>query len=319
MDHAGRQGSRTLSCFHHKEPGMRYQRTLRKPVCLEGIALHSGKNVRLKILPASPDSGISFVRTDHGNHRIPALVRYVSIEKSVLSTTLDKDGISIQTVEHLMSAINGFYLDNLTIEIDGPELPILDGSSIAYLQAFRQSGVLEQPVRQSFYTVSKLVEFGEGDKFIRIQPAQDLAVDYQISFGTQLRQSLNFSLSKAEFESDIAHAKTFCFLHDIEKMQAMGLARGGSLDNAIVIGNEGVINPGIQTYEDEFVRHKILDFLGDIRLLDKPLIGRFSVSRGGHAFHTRFLSFLIEKDLLVPLESSPGVPAWLGLPVPVPV
>lgn len=310
---------RRTGTLSYKEPAMRYQRTLRKPVSLDGIALHSGKNVHLRILPASPDSGISFVRTDQGNHRIPAQVRYVSIEKSVLSTTLDKEGVSVQTVEHLMSAINGFYLDNLTIEIDGPELPILDGSSIAYLQAFRKSGVQEQPIRQSFYTVSKLVEFGEGDKFISIQPAQDLSVGYQISFGSQLRQSLNFSLSKGEFESDIAHAKTFCFLQDIEKMQSMGLARGGSLENAIVIGSEGVINPEIQTYQDEFVRHKILDFLGDIRLLDRPLVGRFSVSRGGHAFHTRFLSFLLEKDLLVPLESAPGVPAWLGLPVPVPV
>lgn len=298
---------------------MRNQRTLKKPVCLSGIALHSGKNVQVRILPAPPDSGIHFIRTDKSDLRIPALIHHVSLDRSVLSTALEKDGVFIQTIEHLMSAINGFYLDNLNIEIDGPELPILDGSSIAYLQAFRSAGVYEQSLKQTFYTVSKIVEFEEGDKSIRIEPAPEFSVEYFIAFGSRLRQSFCFSLSKGDFDSDIAPAKTFCFLEDIEKMQSAGLAKGGSLDNAIVIGNEGVINPSIQTYQDEFVRHKILDFLGDIRLLNKPLVGRFSVSRGGHAFHSRFLSFLLEKDLLVPIESQSSVSPWIGLPVAVPV
>lgn len=298
---------------------MRNQRTLKKIVPLNGVALHSGKSAQVRILPAPPDSGIHFIRTDKGNLRIPALIHHVSQEKSVLSTTLEKDGVFIQTIEHLMSAINGFYLDNLNIEIDGPELPILDGSSTPYLQAFRSAGVQEQPLKQTFYTVSKVVEFEEGEKSIRIEPSQKLSVDYSISFGTRLQQSFRFSLRKGEFESDIAHAKTFCFLEDIEKMQSAGLARGGSLDNAIIIGKDGVINPSIQTYPDEFVRHKILDFMGDIRLLDKPLVGRFFVSRGGHAFHSRFLSFLLEKDLLVPIESVSNVSPWIGLPVAIPV
>lgn len=298
---------------------MRNQRTLRKVVSLNGIALHSGKPAQVRIFPAPPDSGIHFIRTDKGNLRIPALIHHVSLDKSILSTTLEKDGVFIQTIEHLMSAINGFYLDNLNIEIDGPELPILDGSATPYLLAFRSAGAHEQPLKQTFYTVSKIVEFEEGEKSIRIEPAQELSVAYSIAFGTRLQQSFRFTLKKGEFESDIAHAKTFCFLEDIEKMQSAGLAKGGSLDNAIVIGKEGVINPSIQTYQDEFVRHKILDFLGDIRLLNKPLVGQFSVSRGGHAFHSRFLSFLLEKDLLVPIESSSSVSPWIGLPVAVPV
>ncbi|WP_338107146.1 UDP-3-O-acyl-N-acetylglucosamine deacetylase [Leptospirillum ferriphilum] len=305
--------------FFDKEPEMRNQRTLKKAVHLNGVSLHSGKIAQVRILPAPPDSGIQFIRTDQGNLRIPALIHHVSQEKSVLSTTLEKEGVFVQTIEHLMSAINGFYLDNLNIEIDGPELPILDGSSIPYLQAFRSAGAHEQSLKQSFYTVSKVVEFEEGEKKIRIEPSQELSVEYSISFGSRLQQSFRFSLRKGDFESDIAHAKTFCFLEDIEKMQSAGLAKGGSMDNAIIIGQDGVINPSIQTYQDEFVRHKILDFLGDIRLLNKPLVGRFSVSRGGHAFHSRFLSFLLEKDLLVPIESPNNVSPWIGLPVAVPV
>ncbi|MHB1285113.1 MAG: UDP-3-O-acyl-N-acetylglucosamine deacetylase [Leptospirales bacterium] len=298
---------------------MRNQRTLRKSVELVGTGLHSGKKVCVRICPAPIDAGITFVRTDLDGLTIPAHVNNVSIDHSVLSTTLLHGSASIQTIEHLMSAANGFYLDNLRVELDGPELPILDGSAAPFVQAFRDSGVKEQAVRQSFYTVSKVVEFEEGNKFIRVEPSRELTVSYKIEFGPRLNQHLDFTLSKHAFESAISQAKTFCFLEDIEKMRDLGLAKGGSLENALVIGSEGVINPEYQTYQDEFVRHKILDFLGDIRLLDRPMVGNFTVSRGGHAFHTRFLSFLLEKNLLTTIESLENVSSWVTFPCPVPV
>lgn len=302
-----------------KEPRMRNQRTIRKSVDLVGTGLHSGKQIHVRINPAPVNAGITFIRTDLGDFSIPAHVNHVSTERSVLSTTLLRGSASIQTIEHLMSAINGFYLDNLRIELDGPELPILDGSASPFVQAFRDAGVKEQPVRQSFYTVSKVVEFEEGNKFIRVEPSRELAVSYKIEFGPKLNQHLEFSLSKHSFESAISQAKTFCFLEDIEKMRDLGLVKGGSLENALIIGRNGVINPEFQTYSDEFVRHKILDFLGDIRLLDRPLVGNFTVSRGGHAFHTRFLSFLLEENLLATVESPENAPSWVSLTCPVPV
>ncbi len=298
---------------------MRNQRTLRKTVELAGTGLHSGKKVCVRICPAPIDAGITFVRTDLDGLSIPAHVKNVSIDHSVLSTTLLRGSASIQTIEHLMSAANGFYLDNLRVELDGPELPILDGSAAPFVQAFRDSGIKEQAVRQSFYTVSKVVEFEEGNKFIRVEPSRELTVSYKIEFGPRLNQHLDFTLSKHAFDSAISQAKTFCFLEDIEKMRDLGLAKGGSLENALVIGSEGVINPEYQTYQDEFVRHKILDFLGDIRLLDRPMVGNFTVSRGGHAFHTRFLSFLLEENLLTTIENLENVSSWVALPCPVPV
>ncbi|MHB8421206.1 MAG: UDP-3-O-acyl-N-acetylglucosamine deacetylase [Leptospirales bacterium] len=298
---------------------MRYQRTIRKSVDLVGVGLHSGKQVHVRICPAPIDTGITFIRTDLGDLSIPAHVSLVSPERSVLSTTLVRGTASIQTIEHLMSAINGFYLDNLRIELNGPELPILDGSASPFVQAFRDAGVKEQHCRQSFYTVSKVVEFEEGNKFIRVEPSRELAVSYKIEFGPKINQHMEFSLSKHGFESAIAQAKTFCFLEDIEKMRSLGLVKGGTLENALVIGNDGVINPEYQTYPDEFVRHKILDFLGDIRLLDRPIVGNFIVSRGGHSFHTRFLLFLLEENLLTLVKSPESEPVWAGLACPVPV
>lgn len=299
---------------------MRYQRTLKKPVELKGLGLHTGREIHVRILSAPENTGIVFVRTDLSDKTLPALVHHVSPERSVLSTTLADGAVTVQTVEHLMSAANGLYLDNLRVELDGPELPILDGSAYPYTVLFRESGVRDQNQRQFFYTVSKAVEFSEGEKWIRVEPSDHLSVSYRIAFGDRLAQERAFTLTKKEFEREIAQAKTFCFLKDVEKMQEMGLVKGGTLENALVIGEEGVINPEYQTYPDEFVRHKILDFLGDIRLLDRPLVGEFSVVKGGHAFHTRFLSFLIEENLLVRVDAPVEETAsWHSLACPLPI
>ena len=277
---------------------MRWQRTLAKPVEIRGTGLHSGREVALLLHPAPENHGIVFHRSDLGSVYIPAHVRFVSAERSTLSTVLFDGQATVQTIEHLMSALNGLYLDNLVAEIDGAELPILDGSSRPLVDAISAAGIVEQKKTQRFYRVVRSEEFVSGNKYLSIEPSERFEVDYEIDFGPELLQRYRFTLSESSYGSDISRAKTFCFESDIHKMRAMGLARGGSLSNALVMGKNALLNPDQQTYADEFVRHKILDFLGDMRLLDRPVVGRFVVRRGGHAFHTECLLSLWEKGNL---------------------
>ncbi len=277
---------------------MRWQRTLTKPVEIRGTGLHSGRDVALVLHPAPENHGIVFHRSDLGSVYIPAHVRYVSKERSTLSTVLFDGQATVQTIEHLMSALNGLYIDNLVAEINGAELPILDGSSRPLVVAVSEGGIVEQKKEQKFYRVVRFEEFVSGDKYLSAEPSDRFEVDYEIDFGPGLLQRYRFTLSESSYESEIARAKTFCFESDIHKMRAMGLARGGSLSNALVMGKNALLNPDQQTYADEFVRHKILDFLGDVRLLDRPVVGRFVVRRGGHAFHTECLRSLWEKGSL---------------------
>jgi UDP-3-O-[3-hydroxymyristoyl] N-acetylglucosamine deacetylase len=277
---------------------MRWQRTLAKPVEIRGTGLHSGREVARLLHPAPENHGIVFHRSDLGSVYIPAHVRFVSTERSTLSTVLFDGQATVQTIEHLMSALNGLYLDNLVAEIDGAELPILDGSSRPLVEAITAAGIAEQKKTQRFYRVVRSEEFVSGNKYLAVEPSDRFEVDYEIDFGPGLLQRYRFTLSESSYASDISRAKTFCFESDIHKMRAMGLARGGSLSNALVMGKNALLNPDQQTYADEFVRHKILDFLGDVRLLDRPVVGRFVVRRGGHAFHTGCLRSLWEKGNL---------------------
>jgi UDP-3-O-[3-hydroxymyristoyl] N-acetylglucosamine deacetylase len=278
---------------------MRLQRTLSRPVVIKGTGLHSGREVTLRLHPAPENHGIVFHRSDLGSVYIPAHVRFVSSEKSTLSTVLYDGQASIQTIEHLLSALNGLYLDNVIAEIDGVELPILDGSARNVLQSIQEAGILEQRKPQKFYRVTQPVEFVSGSKYMKAEPSERFEVDYEIDFGPGLLQRYRFILGEESYSSEISKAKTFCFESDIHKMRSMGLAKGGSLTNALVMGKGALLNPEQQTYQDEFVRHKILDFLGDMRLLDRPVVGRFTVRRGGHAFHTDCLRSLWESGNLV--------------------
>jgi len=277
---------------------VRLQRTLVRPVEIRGVGLHSGREVALVLRPAPENHGIVFHRSDLGSVYIPAHVRFVSRERSTLSTVLFDGQATVQTVEHLLSALAGLSIDNVVAEVDGAELPILDGSAKDVIEAIREGGIREQKKSQSFYRLSQAAEFGSEGRFLSAEPADQLEVDYEIDFGGGLVQRAVFVLSEGNYDREISQAKTFCFESDIQKMRSMGLAKGGSLSNALVMGKGALLNPEQQTYADEFVRHKILDFLGDMRLLDRPVLGRFVVRRGGHAFHTDCLRSLWESGNL---------------------
>lgn len=291
---------------------MRKQRTIEKSVVIRGTGLHSGREASLTLHPAPENHGIVFHRSDLGSVYIPAHVRFVSADRSTLSTVLFDGQAAVQTIEHLLSALNGLYIDNLVAEINGPELPILDGSSRNLLEVILETGIVEQRKAQTFYRVARREEFVSGNKFLSVEPSEKFEVDYEIDFGPELLQRHRFTLSEVSYSSEIAKAKTFCFESDIHKMRAMGLARGGSLTNALVMGKDSLLNPEQQTYADEFVRHKILDFLGDIRLLDRPIVGKFVVRRGGHAFHTECLRSLWENGILYLSRESSAQPAEGG-------
>jgi len=285
---------------------MRLQRTLKQSVEIRGTGLHSGREVTLKLHPAPENHGIVFHRSDLGSVYIPAHVRFVSSEKSTLSTVLFDGQATVQTIEHLLSALNGLYLDNVIAEIDGAELPILDGSAKNVLVAIQETGIVEQRKPQKYYRLTRSQEFVSGSKYLKAEPSTRFEVDYEIDFGPGLVQRYCFVLGEESYSSEISKAKTFCFESDIHKMRSMGLAKGGSLSNALVMGKSTLLNPEQQTYSDEFVRHKILDFLGDMRLLDRPVVGRFTVRRGGHAFHTDCLRTLWESGNLVVASEKGG-------------
>ncbi|MHB1756587.1 MAG: UDP-3-O-acyl-N-acetylglucosamine deacetylase [Leptospirillum sp.] len=284
---------------------VRNQRTLKQTVVLEGIGLHQGLPAKATIHPAPVNTGIVFVREDLGGKTVRAHVENVSSSKSVLSTVLAENNAEIQTVEHLLSAATGLYLDNMIVSLSGPEMPILDGSAIQFIQAFRQAGIVEQTAPARLLSITKPVSFVHGNKEIHAEPSSQFEVNYEIDFFGKLVQDFTFRLTKHRFQQEIAPSKTFCFASDVEKMQAAGLAKGGSLQNALVYGDQGLLNPESQTFENEFVRHKILDFLGDMRLAGAPIIGKFTVKRGGHAFHTKFLSHLLSEHLLEEIEPLP--------------
>ncbi len=285
---------------------MRLQKTLVRPVEIRGVGLHSGREVSLVLRPAPENHGIVFHRSDLGSVYIPAHVRFVSRERSTLSTVLFDGQATVQTVEHLLSALSGLSVDNVIAEVDGAELPILDGSAKNVIEAIREGGLCEQKKKQSFYRITRPEEFSSEGRFLSVAPSETFEVDYEIDFGGGLVQRAVFTLSEGLYDEEISRAKTFCFESDIQKMRSMGLAKGGSLSNALVMGKDALINPEQQTYDDEFVRHKILDFLGDMRLLDRPILGRFVVRRGGHAFHTDCLRTLWESgNLSLPLVPSP--------------
>jgi len=267
---------------------IRAQTTLRTSVSIEGIGLHSGHPVRAHLRPAPANHGIVFIRSDHPNFPIPA--RLTSASTFDYATTLAARGVSIGTVEHVLSAAVGEGLDNCRIEIDGPEVPILDGSALPFVRLFHAAGFerLEAPVRP--LVLSRAVSVARGDRSIRYQPEDSpLRVTYEIDFPHPVvgRQSLTIVVRPEEYSARIAPARTFGFARDVEALRARGLARGGTLHNAVVLDETGVLS-GPLRFRDEFVRHKILDLLGDLALLGRPLRGHVYARKAGHALHIEF-------------------------------
>jgi UDP-3-O-[3-hydroxymyristoyl] N-acetylglucosamine deacetylase len=260
------------------------QRTVAKRVSATGVGLHSGRPATLTLAPAPTDAGITFVRMDLGIE-IPARNEYVS--DTTLSTNLALGKARVHTVEHVMAALHGMGIDNCRVEVDGPEIPILDGSAAPFTCLVREAGVRSLPAGKRYLVIDQPVEVRDGDKLARLDPSETFSVEFTADFGHPLitNQSFKVSLGERAFEREVARARTFCFRRDIERMQAMGLARGGSLENAIVVDEFSILNPEGLRFPDEFARHKVLDAIGDLALLGVPVVGALVAVKSGHALN----------------------------------
>ncbi len=269
------------------------QRTLKNKISCTGIGLHSGEKIKMTMSPAPPDSGIVFVRADLPNRpEIKACLENVSHTR--LATTLGRDGVMIGTVEHLLAAMAGLGVDNVRVELSGPEVPVMDGSAAPFVYLVKSAGVAAQDRFKKFILVRKPFSVSEGDKSVSVCPAKEFSVDYTIDFDHPLiqSQSLDFRFSDAAFERELSRARTFGFLHEVEYLKKNGLAQGGSLDNAIVIDRFRIMNQDGLRFQDEFIRHKVLDFIGDISLMGAPIIGRFKAVKSGHHLNNMLLTGL---------------------------
>jgi UDP-3-O-[3-hydroxymyristoyl] N-acetylglucosamine deacetylase len=269
------------------------QRTLHEMVSCTGIGLHSGEKVHMTIKPAPADTGIRFIRKDlAGQCEIAA--KHDSVINTTLCTVIGNNGNHVSTIEHLMGAFFGFGIDNAIIDIDGPEVPIMDGSAAPFIFLLKSAGIKEQKKSKEFIVVKKPLSIREGNKSITVKPSKELKISFTIDFHHPLisNQQYNFTFSGRSFIDEISRARTFGFLKDIEMLRKAGLAKGGSLDNAIVIDDFRVINEDGLRYNNEFVRHKILDFMGDISVMGSPIIGHFIVDKSGHSLNHAMLKEL---------------------------
>jgi UDP-3-O-[3-hydroxymyristoyl] N-acetylglucosamine deacetylase len=270
------------------------EQTIGKPIEFSGIGLHTGERARLRILPAPEGKGIIFRRVDLDNFELRADVG--SVARVAYATTLMKRGVWISTVEHLLSALYGVGIDNAYIELDNFEVPILDGSARPFTEAITRVGIHKQNRRKQYIRITKEFVLNDGDKTIGIYPSNRFAVQYDIDFPHPLigRQRIDVQFTGTNYADFIAPARTFGFYREVEKLQAGGLIRGGSLENAIVLTETGMLNETSLRFPDEFVRHKTLDLLGDFALIGQPVMGTLVAHRAGHALHTRFVSELLD-------------------------
>jgi len=258
--------------------------------------------VNLKVVPAPPDTGLVFQRVDLDNFRIEANIKNVA--RVAYATTLMKQGVLLSTVEHLLSSLYIFGIDNAFIEINNLEVPILDGSAVDFVTKIQQVGLKTQRAKRKFLVIQKALHLKDRDKTISILPAKSFQISYTIDFRHPLigRQSFEFEASADTFAKEIAPARTFGFFHEVEELRKNGLVRGGSLENAVVLTEDGILN-AILRFKDEFVRHKILDSIGDLSLIGRPLIGRIVAHKAGHAMHTHLVSKILSDRSLWRLES----------------
>lgn len=271
---------------------MIHEQTIRAAVECRGVGLHSGAPVHLRILPAPAGTGIVFRRTDLDGFEVEAVSRNVA--RVSYATSLMKKGVLISTTEHLLSAFVGMGIDNAIVELDNLELPILDGSARPFVDLIGGAGIRKQRRPRSFLRVLRPLELKEGNKFIGLYPADHYSVSYTIDFRHPLigRESRTLELTNGHYLAEIAPARTFGFLHEAEVMRQQGLIRGASEENAIVLTREGLVNPPLR-YPDEFVRHKILDLIGDLALIGRRILANVVADRAGHAMHTALVSRLL--------------------------
>ncbi|MEW6380344.1 MAG: UDP-3-O-acyl-N-acetylglucosamine deacetylase [bacterium] len=296
-----------------------YQRTIRERISCTGIGLHSGKKSKMTLVPAEPDSGIRFQRTDVPGKGCLIEASYRNLATVNYATTLSKDGQSVQTVEHLLAAVAGVGIDNLLIEIDSEEVPIMDGSSAPFVFLLQEAGILEQPAPKKYLKIKKAIQVGADDKFIRILPAKELEVTYTINFNHPLinTQQAHYVITESSFIKKISRARTFGFLHEAKQLREAGLIKGGSLDNAIVVGDYHILNGSLR-FEDEFVCHKIIDFIGDLYLLGRPIIGHVIAYKAGHGLHSLLVKEIAQYihtwEFIPELEETTSLPETIISP-----
>lgn len=272
------------------------QTTLANPISITGIGLHTGVDVNMTLRPAPENTGYIFVRTDLDDFEIPASVEYIS--HCSYATTLMRRGVVLSTCEHLLSALRGAGVDNCFIELDSIEIPIMDGSSEDFIELITKAGVVEQDAPRRIFRVLERVEFRQGDRKMSIEPADNYEIDCVIEFPHPFieRQSLNFVFKNGSFGREIASARTFGFTQEIDMLRKANLALGGSLDNAIVLTPDGMLNETPLRFDDEFVRHKILDIIGDFALIGMPIQGKITAEKSGHSVHASLMSKLLKAE-----------------------
>lgn len=275
------------------------QRTLRTGIKATGIGLHTGERVHLSLYPAPADSGIVFRRTD----LVPAVdipATAGNVSDTLLSTTLASGSARVSTVEHLMAALSGLGIDNAIIEISAAEVPIMDGSARPFVFLIQSAGIVEQDALKRFVRIKRSLSLSDGDKWVAFEPFDGFRISFTIDFDhpefRQRRGHLELDFARASFVDDVSGARTFGFMHELEYMRSRGLARGGSEENAIILDEYRILNRDGLRCEDEFVKHKVLDAMGDLYLLGSPLVGEFRAYKSGHALNNRVLRALIAQE-----------------------
>ncbi|QIK38373.1 UDP-3-O-acyl-N-acetylglucosamine deacetylase [Caldichromatium japonicum] len=298
------------------------QRTLKRVIRTTGIGLHTGEKVDLSLRPAAPDTGVVFRRVDLDNP-IDIKATPFNVGDTRLSTTLVQDGIRVATVEHLLAALSGLGIDNVYVDLNGPEVPIMDGSAAPFVFLLQSAGVEEQPRPKRCIRIKRPIEVRDGDRFARLTPYDGFRLSFRIEFDhpafhARVNQA-EIEVSLASFVRELSRARTFGFLRDIESLRRQHLALGGSLDNAVVVDEYRVLNPEGLRYEDEFVRHKILDAIGDLYLLGHTLIGAFTGYKSGHALNNLLLRKLLAEESAweeVVFEDPTVAPIGYAQPIP---
>jgi UDP-3-O-[3-hydroxymyristoyl] N-acetylglucosamine deacetylase len=296
-----------------------HQRTLKNVIRATGVGLHTGEKVYLTLRPAAPDTGIVFRRVDLPEP-VDIKANPYAVGDTRLSSCLEKDGVRVSTVEHLMSALSGLGIDNVYIDVSAGEVPIMDGSAGPFVFLLQSAGIEVQKAPKTFIRVLETVEASDGDKWVRFEPYNgfrlDLAIDFEHPVLERSRQSVCVDFSTTSYIREVSRARTFGFMQDVEAMREQGLALGGSLDNAIVMDEYRVLNQDGLRYDDEFVKHKVLDAIGDLYLLGHPLIGAFSGYKSGHALNNMLLRRLLEQRQAweyVRFERTEDAPPFLAL------
>jgi len=296
--HDAVETSETVSSTPNKSEVV-LQKSLKSSIGCSGIGLHSGKKVTMSLNPAGPDEGIVFHRTDveTKDNTIPAGWDYV-VDARMATTIGNQAGICISTIEHLMAAFSGCGIDNAIVSLDGPEVPIMDGSAAPFIFLMECAGIIEQNLPRKAIKLERPIKVGDANKYMSACPDETFSVNFEIDFDDTLvaKQKLSMRLINGTFKTEISRARTFGFAHEVDALREAGLALGGSLDNAVVISGDKILNGDGLRYNDEFVRHKILDCVGDLYLAGSPIIGQISAFRPGHSLNNKFLQALFQDN-----------------------